>query len=154
MIVLLDRSCTLREKTDVVRLLEQEGYRVSVAPLAEETIVGILGTAAPGLEERLARLPGVRRVDRDVPPYALVSRALHPEATTIRGPMAVVFAKRRSFTPASALRLHLASTTLKRSSNSLSGSDAAASKRMSASSPPDVTVQRARGVPRERKRRA
>jgi 3-deoxy-7-phosphoheptulonate synthase len=67
-----------------VRLLEQEGYRVSVAPLAEETIVGILGTAAPGLEERLARLPGVRRVDRDVPPYALVSRALHPEATTIR----------------------------------------------------------------------
>jgi len=84
MIVLLDRACTLREKTDVVRLLEQEGYRVSVAPLGEETIVGILGEAAAGLEDRLARLPGVRRVDRDVPPYALVSRALHPEATTIR----------------------------------------------------------------------
>jgi len=99
MIVVLDRDCTLKQKTDVVRFLEQEGYRVTVAPLAEETIVGILGPAAPRLEERLSGLPGVRRVDREVPPYALVSKALHPEATAIRvgqatigGPEVVVIA--------------------------------------------------------------
>ena len=84
MIAILERACTLKQKTDVVRLLEEEGYRVTVAPLGEETIVGILGAAGPGLEERLAGLPGVRRVDRDVPPYALVSRTHHPETTTIR----------------------------------------------------------------------
>jgi 3-deoxy-7-phosphoheptulonate synthase len=84
MIAILDRACTLKQKTDVVRLLEEEGYRVTVAPLGEQTIVGILGAAAPGLEDRLARLPGVSRVDREVPPYALVSRIHHPEPTTIR----------------------------------------------------------------------
>ena len=84
MIAILEPDCTLKQKTDVVRLLEEEGYRVTVAPLGEETIVGILGAAGPGLEGRLAVLPGVRRVDRDVPPYALVSRTHHPETTTIR----------------------------------------------------------------------
>ena len=84
MIAILDRACTLKQKTDVVRLLEEEGYRVTVAPLGAQTIVGILGAAAPGLEDRLAHLPGVSRVDREVPPYALVSRIHHPEPTTIR----------------------------------------------------------------------
>jgi 3-deoxy-7-phosphoheptulonate synthase len=83
-IVVLDRACSLADKTGIVRLLEEEGYRVTVAPLGEETVVGIVGAAASGLEERLLGRPGVRRIERDVPPYPLVSRTLHPESTAIR----------------------------------------------------------------------
>jgi 3-deoxy-7-phosphoheptulonate synthase len=84
MIAILSRECTLKQKTDVVRRLESEGYRISVGVQGEETIVGVLGAALPGLEERLRTMPGVRETRHDVPPYALVSRAHHPETTHVR----------------------------------------------------------------------
>jgi 3-deoxy-7-phosphoheptulonate synthase len=84
MIAILGRDCTLKQKTDVVRSLEGEGYSVTVNVHGEETIVGVLGVALPGLEDRLRAMPGVRETRHDVPPYALVSRAHHPETTRVR----------------------------------------------------------------------
>ncbi len=84
MIAILSRECTLKQKADVVRLLESDGYRVTVGVRGDETIVGVLGAAPPGLAERLATMPGVRETRHDVPPYALVSRAHHPETTRVR----------------------------------------------------------------------
>jgi 3-deoxy-7-phosphoheptulonate synthase len=99
MIAILDRACTLQEKTDVVRKLETHGCRVTVGINGDETILGIVGTVPPGVEEELARMPGVRDTRRDVPSYALVSRAHHPETTRVRvggvtvgGPEVVVIA--------------------------------------------------------------
>jgi 3-deoxy-7-phosphoheptulonate synthase len=84
MIAILSRGCSLREKADVVRFLEAEGHRVSVSTFGDETIVGVLGDTPPGLEARLASLPGVRETRRDVPPYALVSREHHPETSKVK----------------------------------------------------------------------
>jgi len=83
-IAILSRDCTLREKADVVRFLETEGYRVSVGTFGDETIVGVVGATGAGLEERVAALPGVRETRRDVPPYALVSREHHPETSKVK----------------------------------------------------------------------
>jgi 3-deoxy-7-phosphoheptulonate synthase len=99
MIAILSRACTLRDKADVVRFLEQEGCRVSVSTFGEETIVGVIGETAPGLEGRVGALAGVREIRRDVPPYALVSREHHPETSMVKvagvaigGPEVVVIA--------------------------------------------------------------
>lgn len=84
MIAILTAGCSLRDKADVVRFLEDDGYRVSVSAFGDETIVGVIGETAPGLEPRLAALPGVRETRKDVPPYALVSREHHPETSRVR----------------------------------------------------------------------
>jgi 3-deoxy-7-phosphoheptulonate synthase len=83
MIAILHRACSLRDKSDVVRRLESEGYRVIVGVHGDDTIIGVLGTARPGLEERLSLMPGVRETRTDDPPYSLVSRAHHPETTRV-----------------------------------------------------------------------
>jgi len=84
MIAILHRQCTLQQKSEVVRRLESEGYRVTVGAYADETVVGIVGDAPPGLAERLGAMPGVRETRDDAPAYALVSRAHHPETTRVR----------------------------------------------------------------------
>ena len=84
MIAILNRQCTLRQKSDVVRRLEAEGLRVTLGAQGEETIVGVIGAAPAGLAERLAAMPGVREIREDVPVYALVSRAHHPETTRVK----------------------------------------------------------------------
>jgi 3-deoxy-7-phosphoheptulonate synthase len=84
MIAILGKDCTLKQKADVVRRLEGEGYSVTVNVHGDETIVGVLGAALPGLAELLSAMPGVRETRHDVPPYALVSRAHHPETTRVK----------------------------------------------------------------------
>jgi len=84
MIAILSRDCSLKEKADVVRSLESEGYRVTVGVLDDEIVISVLGVPRLGLEERLATMPGVRETRRDVPPYALVARAHHPETTRVK----------------------------------------------------------------------
>ena len=84
MIAILGRDCTLKQKSDVVRRLEGEGYSVTVNVHGDETVVGVLGASLPGLEEILKSMPGVRETRHDVPPYALVSRAHHPETSRVR----------------------------------------------------------------------
>src|SRR4029434_11166778 len=84
MIVTLNRECPLRDKAEVVRLLEQEGLRVQVNELADETFIGAVGQVIPGLEIRLRAMPGVRTVDVTALPYPLVSREHHPEPTRVK----------------------------------------------------------------------
>jgi len=84
MIVVLHRDCPLREKTDVVRLLEEEGFRVQVNEQADATSIGAVGQPAPGLEKCLMGMPGVRSVDLSALPYPLVAREHHPESTRVK----------------------------------------------------------------------
>jgi len=84
MIAILDGSCTLKQKSDVVRCLESQGYRVTFGMQGEETLVGVAGIAEPGLAQRLLAMPGVREVRHDVPAYAFVSRTHHPETTQVK----------------------------------------------------------------------
>jgi 3-deoxy-7-phosphoheptulonate synthase len=84
MIAILSRDCTLKQKSDVVRSLESEGYRVTVGVIDEDTVIGVLGSSRSGLEERLAAMPGVRETQSVGPSYALVARAHHPQATKVK----------------------------------------------------------------------
>ncbi len=84
MIAILNRGCTLKEKSDIVRRLESAGCRVTVGIDGDETTLGIIGAVPEGVQEELSKMPGVRDTRRDVPLYSLVSRAYPPETTTVR----------------------------------------------------------------------
>ncbi len=84
MIAILDATCPLRQKAEVVRFVEQRGLRVQVSELETRTLVGILGGGDEALAAELRALPGVREVRTVAPPYPLVSREHHPSATVVR----------------------------------------------------------------------
>ena len=99
MIATLGRECSLKEKTDVVRFLEAEGLRVQVSVSGDTTLIGVIGAVDDGVVARLAGMPGVDTIQRDTPPYPLVSRAHHPDSSrvkvagvTLGGPEIVVIA--------------------------------------------------------------
>ena len=84
MIAVLDPDCPLRHKAEVVRLFENEGFRVQVSELQSETLVGAITPASEALARRLEALPGVREVRMADPPYPLVSRVHHPAPSRVR----------------------------------------------------------------------
>lgn len=84
MIAVLDARCPLRHKADVVRFLENEGFRVQVSELSDVTLVGIVGAGGAAVAERLAALPGVKEVLPVAPPWPLVAKEHHPAPTSVR----------------------------------------------------------------------
>ena len=84
MIAVLEKNCPLRQKAEVVRLIESEGLRVLVSETADESLISVVGEGAQLLLERLSRMPGVREVRPVAPPYPLVSRAHHPDPTLVK----------------------------------------------------------------------
>lgn len=77
MIAVLDRSCSLKQKADLLRFVENAGFRVQISELPNETLVGVIGPGAGSLAAELATFPGVREIRREAPPYPLVSRESH-----------------------------------------------------------------------------
>ncbi len=84
MIAILEAGCSVRAKAEIVRLIESVGCRVQVSESESGSLIGVVGQGAAGLEERLAGMAGVAEVRPVAPPYPLVSREHHPEATTIK----------------------------------------------------------------------
>lgn len=84
MIAVIQPGCSLREKAEVVRLVERSGLRVQISEADGETILAVIGEAPAGLAEELEAQPVVVEVRRDSPPYALVSREHRPEPTRVR----------------------------------------------------------------------
>ena len=99
MIAVLKPSVPLRDKAQLVALLEARGYRVHLDRTDGREWVGVLGDDVRGLEAELAAHPAVDSVRRLETPYALASRAFRPEASIVRvgtvelgGPELVVMA--------------------------------------------------------------
>jgi 3-deoxy-7-phosphoheptulonate synthase len=84
MIVVLAPSCSVRDKAEVIRLLEQEGLRVQVSESQGRAWVGVVGAEAAELAPRLRAMPGVEEVRPVAAPFPLVSREHHPAATTVK----------------------------------------------------------------------
>ena len=84
MIAILNPACTLREKAQVVSLIEERGLRVHLDTTEGREWVGVLGPNAAALAKELTRLPGVEEVRNVQAPYALASRELHPEKSIVR----------------------------------------------------------------------
>lgn len=84
MIAVLEKTCTLKQKANIVRFVEGAGFRVQVSEQADLSLVGVIGEGAQSLAAQLASLPGVREVKPVAPPYPLVSRDHHPQPTRVK----------------------------------------------------------------------
>ncbi len=84
MIAVLQPGCTTRVKAEIVRFVEQAGFRAVVSEQDGRCHVGVVGEGAAALEAALARLPGVAEVRAAEKPYRLVSREQRPEPTRVR----------------------------------------------------------------------
>lgn len=84
MIAVLEKSASLRTKAEIVRFLEQEGFRVQVSETAEGSLVSVVGEGAEAVAEALRQMPGVADLRPDAPGYPLVSRAHKPDATRVK----------------------------------------------------------------------
>ena len=84
MIAILNPTCSLREKAQVVSLIEERGLRVHLDTTDGREWVGVLGPDAKAIAAELDALPGVQEVRNVNAPYALASRELHPKKTVVR----------------------------------------------------------------------
>ena len=62
MIAILRPDCSLRDKAQVVALIEERGLRVHLDSTDGREWVGVLGHNAKAIAEELTRLPGVEEV--------------------------------------------------------------------------------------------
>jgi 3-deoxy-7-phosphoheptulonate synthase len=83
-IAVLKPGCTLKEKTDILRLVEAAGFRVQVSEMDHESLVGVIGPGADILTAQLAAMPGVEEIRPVAPPYPLVSRERHAGPSRVK----------------------------------------------------------------------
>ena len=84
MIAVLEKNCALKQKAEIVRMIEGKGFRVQVSETEEASLVGVVGPGAQSLAEELEKMPGVVEVRPVAPPYPQVSREHHPESTRVK----------------------------------------------------------------------
>jgi len=84
MIAILSPTCSLRDKAQVVSLIEERGLRVHLDTTDGREWVGVLGPNARAIADELTNLPGVEEIRNVKAPYALASRELHPEKSLVR----------------------------------------------------------------------
>lgn len=84
MIVVLDPECSLKEKAAVVRFVEQQGGRLLVSVVGEETHIGLIDSEAQALAPEIEGMPGVAGIKGVAPPYPHVSREHQPGPTEVR----------------------------------------------------------------------
>ena len=83
MLVVMKHGATPGQVEDVVRAIEDMGYRARPMPGAQRTTVGLVGNDGRVQESRLVGIEGVLRVIHVSPPYKQVSREWWPEDTII-----------------------------------------------------------------------
>lgn len=84
MIVVLDSGCSLKEKAAVVRFVEQQGGRLLVTVVGDETHIGLIDAEAKALAPEIETMPGVTEVKGVAPPYPHVSREHQPGSSEVR----------------------------------------------------------------------
>ncbi len=82
MIVIMQASATMREKSAVIAWAEDAGCHVHLSEGNERTVIGIVGNGRPLNKEQVERMPGVERVVSVLKPFKIASREFKPENTT------------------------------------------------------------------------
>ncbi|MFC1949063.1 3-deoxy-7-phosphoheptulonate synthase [Chloroflexota bacterium] len=83
MLVVMKNDVTEDQIQEVVREIENMGYRGIPIPGADRTAVCIIGNQGPVDDSRLLPMVGVKETIRVTRPYKLVSLETHPEPTVI-----------------------------------------------------------------------
>ncbi len=84
MIAVLKPSVSLRDKAQLVALIEARGLRVHLDKSGGEEWVGVLGEDAEACAQELAAHPAVAEIRAHEVPYGLASRAYRPESSVVR----------------------------------------------------------------------
>ncbi len=83
MIVILKSGATDEQIEHVIERIEQLGHSAHLSRGTHRTIIGVIGDEESLRSEPLKALPGVADVIPVLPPYKLVSREAHPDATIV-----------------------------------------------------------------------
>ena len=83
MIIVMKMGATDKEISDVVKRVEDLGFKPHLSKGVERTIIGLIGDERPLSPESLELLPGVEKVMRVLHPFKLASRDFKPEDTVI-----------------------------------------------------------------------
>lgn len=81
MIVIMQSTATMGEKSAVIAWAEDQGYKVHLSTGSERTIIGVIGDDRPLNREQVERMPGVERVVPVLKPYKIASREFRPDPT-------------------------------------------------------------------------
>ncbi len=86
MIARLKTDCSIRERAEIVTLIEKAGLRVRIDRGGGSEWIGAFGSDAPRNEllDTLRTLPAVLEIARDASPYPLASRDYFPQSTRVR----------------------------------------------------------------------
>jgi 3-deoxy-7-phosphoheptulonate synthase len=84
MLIVMKADATDAQVADVVRVIEELGYRAHPLPGATRTAIGITGNQGAVDVSRFENLPGVAEAIRVSKPYKLITLDLKPEKTVVR----------------------------------------------------------------------
>ena len=84
MLIVMKTDATERQVADVVRIVEELGYKAHPLPGATRTAIGITGNQGAVDASRFENLPGVAEAIRVSKPYKLITLDLKPEKTVVR----------------------------------------------------------------------
>lgn len=90
MLIVMKADATAAQVADVVRVVEELGYRAHPLPGATRTAIGITGNQGAVDASRFENLPGVAEAIRVSKPYKLITLDLKPEKTIVRVGDAVI----------------------------------------------------------------
>jgi 3-deoxy-7-phosphoheptulonate synthase len=82
-IVIMRMGASSKEVGDIIKRVEDMGFRAHLSKGVERTIIGVIGDERPLQPEQWELLPGVERVVRVLQPWKLAGRDFHPDNTVI-----------------------------------------------------------------------
>jgi 3-deoxy-7-phosphoheptulonate synthase len=82
-IVIMRMGASSKEVGDIIKRVEDMGFRAHLSKGVERTIIGVIGDERPLQPEQWELLPGVERVVRVLQPWKLAGRDFHPDDTVI-----------------------------------------------------------------------
>lgn len=83
MIIVVSPEATPDDLDHIIARVEETGRQAHLSVGAERSIIGVIGSDDPGLEDVFLSLPHVESVHRVTKPYKLVSREFHPTNSVI-----------------------------------------------------------------------
>jgi 3-deoxy-7-phosphoheptulonate synthase len=82
MIIIMNGSASLREKSAVISWVEEQGCKANIFEGVEHMVIGVIGDGRPLNQDQVRMMPGVERVVPVVKPFKVASREFKPTDTT------------------------------------------------------------------------